>query len=215
MAGSGRPSSSTVVINTARIEEMIQNSRWVTFSEISSELQLSFGSVHHIVCDVLRYSKTVLRKHPPRSGSIDRDLISTKTGKTSWFYVLIKAYIDLRNPPAHHWYTAKSPGQSIQCRSSRAHRGCGSRVVWVSDRGLPCHEFEPSTTKRPTVRLTNKDLLRCSLKASAAARKTRGFSAYLQRLWHDLPQEVIGENIELITHHALFCIPARGGLTTY
>ncbi|GFU25950.1 hypothetical protein TNCV_5104491 [Trichonephila clavipes] len=22
-----------------------------------------------------------------------------------------------------------------------------SRVVWVSDRGLPCHEFEPSTTK--------------------------------------------------------------------
>ncbi|GFX10320.1 hypothetical protein TNCV_1867151 [Trichonephila clavipes] len=27
--------------------------------------------------------------------------------------------------------------------------GRGSRVVWVSDRGLPCHEFEPSTTKDP------------------------------------------------------------------
>ncbi|GFX06460.1 uncharacterized protein TNCV_3016941 [Trichonephila clavipes] len=24
-----------------------------------------------------------------------------------------------RNPPAHHWYTAKSPSLSLQCRSSR------------------------------------------------------------------------------------------------
>ncbi|GFV05274.1 uncharacterized protein TNCV_224871 [Trichonephila clavipes] len=27
-----------------------------------------------------------------------------------------------RNPPAHHWYAAKSPGLSIQCRSSMAHQ---------------------------------------------------------------------------------------------
>ncbi|GFX60395.1 uncharacterized protein TNCV_4076171 [Trichonephila clavipes] len=27
-----------------------------------------------------------------------------------------------RNPPAQHWYAAKSPGLSIQCRSSRAHQ---------------------------------------------------------------------------------------------
>ncbi|GFU94946.1 uncharacterized protein TNCV_332821 [Trichonephila clavipes] len=27
-----------------------------------------------------------------------------------------------RNPPAHHWYAAKSPCLSIQCRSSRAHQ---------------------------------------------------------------------------------------------
>ncbi|GFW93501.1 uncharacterized protein TNCV_47041 [Trichonephila clavipes] len=27
-----------------------------------------------------------------------------------------------RNPPSHHWYAAKSPGLSIQCRSSRAHQ---------------------------------------------------------------------------------------------
>ncbi|GFV83236.1 uncharacterized protein TNCV_1899621 [Trichonephila clavipes] len=25
-----------------------------------------------------------------------------------------------QNPPAHHWYSAKSPGLSLQCRSSRA-----------------------------------------------------------------------------------------------
>ncbi|GFV21640.1 transposable element Tcb2 transposase [Trichonephila clavipes] len=25
-------------------------------------------------------------------------------------------------PPAHHWYAAKSPGLSLQCRSSRAHQ---------------------------------------------------------------------------------------------
>ncbi|GFV05776.1 hypothetical protein TNCV_5035151 [Trichonephila clavipes] len=28
-------------------------------------------------------------------------------------------------------------------------QGRGSPVVRVSDRGLPCHEFEPSTTKDP------------------------------------------------------------------
>ncbi|GFW54548.1 uncharacterized protein TNCV_2232221 [Trichonephila clavipes] len=27
-----------------------------------------------------------------------------------------------RNPPPHHWYAAKSPGLSIQCRFSRAHQ---------------------------------------------------------------------------------------------
>ncbi|PRD34814.1 UNVERIFIED_CONTAM: hypothetical protein NCL1_13483 [Trichonephila clavipes] len=30
--------------------------------------------------------------------------------------------------------------------------GRGSRVVCVSDRGLPCHEFESSTTKDPPCR---------------------------------------------------------------
>ncbi|GFX58869.1 uncharacterized protein TNCV_805731 [Trichonephila clavipes] len=27
-----------------------------------------------------------------------------------------------RNPPAYHWYAAKSPGLSIHCRSSRSHQ---------------------------------------------------------------------------------------------
>ncbi|GFU43026.1 hypothetical protein TNCV_3141551 [Trichonephila clavipes] len=30
--------------------------------------------------------------------------------------------------------------------------GRGSRVIWVSDRGWLCHEFEPSTTKDPPCR---------------------------------------------------------------
>ncbi|GFW74078.1 uncharacterized protein TNCV_4176251 [Trichonephila clavipes] len=60
------------------IGEMIQNDGRVTLREISSELGLSYGSVHHIVSNVLRYSKTVLRNHPPRPGSMDRDLISIK-----------------------------------------------------------------------------------------------------------------------------------------
>ncbi|GFU33361.1 uncharacterized protein TNCV_4362011 [Trichonephila clavipes] len=30
--------------------------------------------------------------------------------------------------------------------------GRGSRVVWISDRGLPGHEFDPSTTKDPPCR---------------------------------------------------------------
>ncbi|GFW46233.1 histone-lysine N-methyltransferase SETMAR [Trichonephila clavipes] len=54
MAESGRPSSSMAEINTARVEEMIQNDRRITLSEISSELRLSYGSVQHIVSDVLR-----------------------------------------------------------------------------------------------------------------------------------------------------------------
>ncbi|GFV51211.1 ATP-dependent DNA helicase [Trichonephila clavipes] len=32
----------------------------------------------------------------------------------------IKINLTLRNPPAHHWYAAKSPDLSLQCRSSRA-----------------------------------------------------------------------------------------------
>ncbi|GFS87444.1 hypothetical protein TNCV_207621 [Trichonephila clavipes] len=33
--------------------------------------------------------------------------------------------------------------------SPHRHQGRGSRVVKVSDRGLPCHKFEPCTTKDP------------------------------------------------------------------
>ncbi|GFU69145.1 RNase H domain-containing protein [Trichonephila clavipes] len=32
-----------------------------------------------------------------------------------------KMNVTWRNPPAHHWYAAKSPGLSVQCRKSRAH----------------------------------------------------------------------------------------------
>ncbi|GFU99179.1 uncharacterized protein TNCV_1228931 [Trichonephila clavipes] len=71
MEGSGRPSSSTSEINTARIGKLIQNGRWVTLCEISSELRLSHGCMQHVVSDVLRYSKTVLWKHLPRPGSMN------------------------------------------------------------------------------------------------------------------------------------------------
>ncbi|GFW79509.1 uncharacterized protein TNCV_128141 [Trichonephila clavipes] len=33
-----------------------------------------------------------------------------------------KMNLTWRNPPVHRWYAAKSPGLSIQCRSSRAHQ---------------------------------------------------------------------------------------------
>ncbi|GFW18595.1 nup43 [Trichonephila clavipes] len=33
-----------------------------------------------------------------------------------------KKNLILRNTPAHHWYAAKSPGLSLQCRCSRAHQ---------------------------------------------------------------------------------------------
>ncbi|GFW44596.1 hypothetical protein TNCV_4481421 [Trichonephila clavipes] len=60
MARSGWTSSSTTEIPMAGIAEMIQNDRRVTLSKISSELGLSYGSVQHIISDVLQYSKTML-----------------------------------------------------------------------------------------------------------------------------------------------------------
>ncbi|GFV35805.1 uncharacterized protein TNCV_913951 [Trichonephila clavipes] len=33
-----------------------------------------------------------------------------------------KMNLTWRNPPSYHWYASKSPGLSIQCRSSRAHQ---------------------------------------------------------------------------------------------
>ncbi|GFW15230.1 uncharacterized protein TNCV_173751 [Trichonephila clavipes] len=33
-----------------------------------------------------------------------------------------KMNLTWRNPPAHHWYADKSPGLSLQCRSSRSHQ---------------------------------------------------------------------------------------------
>ncbi|GFU94358.1 hypothetical protein TNCV_1731551 [Trichonephila clavipes] len=38
--------------------------------------------------------------------------------------------------------------------NSEPRAGHGRRVVKVSDRGWPCHEFEPSTTKDPSCRGT-------------------------------------------------------------
>ncbi|GFU62472.1 uncharacterized protein TNCV_2594091 [Trichonephila clavipes] len=33
-----------------------------------------------------------------------------------------KINLTWRNPPVHHWYAVKSPGLSLQCRSSRTHQ---------------------------------------------------------------------------------------------
>ncbi|GFV67072.1 hypothetical protein TNCV_1078521 [Trichonephila clavipes] len=68
MTGSDRSTSSMTEVNATRVEEMIQNDERVNLREISSYLGLRYGSVQHIVSDV------------PRPGSMDRDLISTKTG---------------------------------------------------------------------------------------------------------------------------------------
>ncbi|GFU50626.1 uncharacterized protein TNCV_235881 [Trichonephila clavipes] len=39
-----------------------------------------------------------------------------------------KMNLTWRNPPAHHWYAAKSPGLSIQCMSSRTHQMALARL---------------------------------------------------------------------------------------
>ncbi|GFV55390.1 RNase H domain-containing protein [Trichonephila clavipes] len=39
----------------------------------------------------------------------------------SEIHSLKKMNLIWRNPPAHHWYAAQSPGLSIRCKSSRVH----------------------------------------------------------------------------------------------
>ncbi|GIY52925.1 hypothetical protein CEXT_430041 [Caerostris extrusa] len=48
----------------ARVEEVIQNDRRVTLREISLELGLRFGSLQHIISDVLRHFKVCARWVP-------------------------------------------------------------------------------------------------------------------------------------------------------
>ncbi|GFW83415.1 hypothetical protein TNCV_2545131 [Trichonephila clavipes] len=54
MTESVRPSSSMTEITTDRIGEMIPSARCVTVGNL---VRLRYGSVKHIVSDVLRYSK--------------------------------------------------------------------------------------------------------------------------------------------------------------
>ncbi|GFW35069.1 uncharacterized protein TNCV_5066351 [Trichonephila clavipes] len=52
------------------------------------------------------------------------DLPNTSVMTHSEIHSLQKAKMNLtwRKPPVHHWYAAKSPGLSLQCRRSRAFR---------------------------------------------------------------------------------------------
>ncbi|GFV88020.1 putative transposable element [Trichonephila clavipes] len=77
-----------------------------------------------------------------------------------------KMNLTRQNPPAHHWYAAKSPVLSIQCRSSRAHQTALARLrsghlrsmtfvqgeLWFQQDGATCH------TARATIDLL-KDTL--------------------------------------------------------
>ncbi|GFU99752.1 hypothetical protein TNCV_49681 [Trichonephila clavipes] len=49
-----------------------------------------------------------------------------------------KMNLTWRNNPAHHWYAAKSPGLSIQCRSSRAHQTALARLRSGHLRSMTC-----------------------------------------------------------------------------
>ncbi|GFT10368.1 uncharacterized protein TNCV_3735961 [Trichonephila clavipes] len=61
------------------------------------------------------------------------------------------------NPPAHHWYAAKSPGLSKQCRSSRAHQTAFARfrsghlrsMTFVQGSLPALRELETTTTTPP------------------------------------------------------------------
>lgn len=60
----GRLNSLTTEINIVRVEEIIQNDRRVTVHTIASELGLSYGTLQHIISDMLQYSKVCSRWVP-------------------------------------------------------------------------------------------------------------------------------------------------------
>src|ERR1043166_8304979 len=61
---SGRPSTATTDLNTARVEELIQDNRRITIRHMTEELGMSFGSVRHILHDILQYRKVCSRWVP-------------------------------------------------------------------------------------------------------------------------------------------------------
>ncbi|GFY33662.1 hypothetical protein TNCV_4593741 [Trichonephila clavipes] len=63
--------------------------------------------------------------------------------------------------------------------------------------------------------LTNKARFRRAWKAIAAVPKIYDITAKFQRLWHDLPQVVIGVLTDSMPSRVSAYIVARGGFTTY
>lgn len=56
-APSGRPHIAKWSVNNAEMERMLQEYRWVTIDELAEELKISYGSVRHVIQEVLQYSK--------------------------------------------------------------------------------------------------------------------------------------------------------------
>ncbi|GFU39079.1 DDE_3 domain-containing protein [Trichonephila clavipes] len=99
------------------------------------------------------------------------------------------------------------PGALYQQDNARAHtaRLSQQRLQGYDVRGLP-----GQSSRTPTEQVW--DVLGSQLPLS---RHTGEFTAQLQRFWHDFPQEVIGDLIDLMSHRVKACIAARGGFTIY
>ncbi|XP_035212130.1 protein GVQW3-like [Stegodyphus dumicola] len=67
MEASGRPSSSRTDFNTARVEEIIQTDRQVTVREIAAELDLNYGNVQPMSCDIPKFVPAGFHVRCPRS----------------------------------------------------------------------------------------------------------------------------------------------------
>ncbi|GFU59716.1 RNase H domain-containing protein [Trichonephila clavipes] len=93
-----------------------------------------------------------------------------------------KMNLTWRNPPAHHWYAAKSPGLSLQCRSSRGHQTALAR--------FRSGHLSAKRNRRTTAQQVAKSVSCCLRKA-------------------DLPKNCCQtfEEEEEYTHADLLCVP--------
>ncbi|GFX44165.1 hypothetical protein TNCV_4119611 [Trichonephila clavipes] len=146
----------------------------LNFARIFARGGTKHDSVHHIVCDVLQYSKRVLRKHPPRPCPMNRNLFLPRRFKkfhykksNSFKSVLLKLSI---------FATQNSIISYIAPPLRNKYRGSGSPVVKVSDHGR--YVMSSSTVPLKTRRVGQLCTLNL-LRAEASSR----WCGLVVRLW--------------------------------
>ncbi|GFT84306.1 RNase H domain-containing protein [Trichonephila clavipes] len=100
-----------------------------------------------------------------------------------------KIYLTWRNPPAHHWYAAKSPGQSIQCRSSRAHQTALARFRSGHLHSKGCF-FERTATAGSDVVQSGRPI----------------FDDFFQHLWPYIGNNTANVVFQMVKRLCLICI---------
>ncbi|XP_037942849.1 uncharacterized protein LOC119675716 [Teleopsis dalmanni] len=76
---SGRPSTSNTEENVPKIKKIVLEDRRMTEREIARDLNISYGSVHHILRDILGMTRVAARlvpKHNNRNQSTIKNLSS-------------------------------------------------------------------------------------------------------------------------------------------
>lgn len=119
-----------------------------------------------------------------------------------------RSYVDSILTPVVLPMLSSRPGAIYQQDNARPH------TARLSQQCLQGYDVLPWPARSPDLSPIEHvwDVLGRQLQPS---RDTGELTAQLQRLWHDLPQGVIGDLIDSMPRRVSACIAARGGFTTY